>query len=175
MKNKNISFSASHTKEKIRITKKIGPYFPEEVLPALNKSLIITEKIVKLQETIDFMKLPEDNYIKEAIVVDNPKQRLSYIMNTIRKEVPKQEVQDMGIIMEVILNVDRYKKILNILNSILSNPDILNDPKQMVILIEPFMEGKTKEEKEKLKDMINMLEIMKSLDEPQKENKTKTD
>lgn len=168
MENKNINFSASYTKEKIRIVKEIGPYFPEEVLPALNKSLIITEKIVKLHETIEFMKLPEDNYITESIPVNSSKQRLSYIVNTIRKEVPKQEVQDLGMVMEVILNIDKYKMILNILNSILSNPDMLNDPTKMVTLIEPFMEGKDNKEKEKLKDMIKMLEIMKSLDNPQK-------
>lgn len=142
--------------------KNIGPYFPEEFVPALNRSIIITEKIIKFYETIEFMQVSEAKYIKETIPVANNKERLSYIVNVIQKEVPKEETKNMGMALEMILNIDKYKKMFTILNSVISNPDSLNDPSKIFNLIEPFMQDK--DEKEKLKDMTKMLEIIKTLD-----------
>ena len=166
--NKTISLNIPYTAEKVRIMKKIGPYFPEEFLPVLNKSLTITEKIITLYETMEFMQVSEANYVKEVIPVENSKERLSYIINTIQKEIPKEEIKNMGMAMGMILNIDKYKKMLTVLNSIMSDPESLNDPTKMLSLIEPFMQGKDEKEKEKLKDMAKMLEIMKTLDTPKK-------
>ena len=173
---KTINLNIPYTAEKVRIMKKIGPYFPEEFLPVLNKSLVITEKIVKLYETIEFIQIPDANYIKEVIPVENNKDRLSYILNTIQKEVSREEIKNMGMAMDIILNIDKYKKMFNVLHSLMANPDTLNDPNKIFSLIEPFIQGKDEKEKEKLKDMAKMFEIMKTLDTPKKskENDTKS-
>lgn len=168
---KTINLNVPYTLEKIRIMKKIGSYFPEEFVPILNKSLIITEKIITLYETVEFMQVSEANYIKKTIPVKNSKERLSYIINTIQKEMPKEEIKNMGMAMEMILNMDKYKKMLTILNSVMSDPESLNDPTKMLNLIEPFIQDKDEKEKEKLKDMAKMLEIMKTLDTSKKTKK----
>ena len=162
--NKTINLNVPYTTQKIKIMKNIGPYFPEEFLPILNKAIVITEKVIKLYETIKFIQISEITYIEETIPVANNKERLSYIVNTIQKEIPKEETQNMGMALEMILNIDKYKKMFTILNSVISNPDIFNDPSKIFNLIGPFMQGK--DDKEKLKDMTKMLEIIKTLDTP---------
>ena len=176
---KSITLNIPYTIEKVKIMKKIGPYFPEEFIPALNKSLILTEKIIRVYELIEFMQITEAKYIKEPIPVENNRERISHIINTIQKEIPKEDMKNMGMTMEMVVNIDKYKKMFTILNSVMSNPDSLNDPNKMLSLIEPLLQGKDEKEKEKLKDMAKMLEIMNTLDTPKKakagDNKTNTE
>jgi hypothetical protein len=164
--NKTITLNIPYTNQKIKIMKKIGPYFPEEFIPVLNKALIITEKIIKFYEAIDFIQIKEVKYIENPIPIENNKERLSRIINTIQREFPTEEINNIGMIMEIILNTDKYKKMFTVLNSIMSNPDNFNDPTKIYSLIEPFMQNK--DEKEKLKNMVKMLEIMNTLDTPKK-------
>lgn len=164
--NKTITLNIPYTNQKIKIMKKIGPYFPEEFIPVLNKALIITEKIIKFYEAIDFIQIKEVKYIENPIPIENNKERLSRIINTIQREFPTEEINNIGMIMEIILNTDKYKKMFTVLNSIMSNPDNFNDPTKIYSLIEPFMQNK--DEKEKLKNMVKTLEIMNTLDTPKK-------
>ena len=166
--NKSFSLNVPYTLDKIKIAKKIGPYFPEEFVPALNKSLILTEKIIKLYEVMEFMQVDKVKYIENVITVENNKERLNYIVNTIQKEVKKEEIKSTGTIIEMILNIDKYSKMITVLNSVMSDPDSLNDPTKLLSLAEPFMQGRDEKEKEKLKDMAKMLEIMKTLDTTKK-------
>ena len=166
-----ISLNIPYTEEKIRIMKKIGPYFSEDFLPIINKSIMATEKIIRLYEVMEFMQTPEIDYIQDAIPVKNNRERLSYIINTIQNEISREDIKNMGMAMEMILNIDKYKKMLITLSSIMSDPESLNDPTKMLGLIEPFMEGKDEKEKEKLKDMAKMLEVMKNLDTSKKPKK----
>ena len=166
-----ISLNIPYTEEKIRIMKKIGPYFSEDFLPIINKSIMATEKIIRLYEVMEFIQTPEIDYIQNIIPVKNNRERLSYIINTIQNEISREDIKNMGMAMEMILNIDKYKKMLTTLSSIMSDPESLNDPTKMLGLIEPFMEGKDEKEKEKLKDMAKMLEVMKNLDTSKKPKK----
>ena len=166
-----ISLNIPYTEEKIRIMKKIGPYFSEDFLPIINKSIMATEKIIRLYEVMEFIQTPEIDYIQNIIPVKNNRERLSYIINTIQNEISREDIKNMGMAMEMILNIDKYKKMLITLSSIMSDPESLNDPTKMLGLIEPFMEGKDEKEKEKLKDMAKMLEVMKNLDTSKKPKK----
>lgn len=157
-----------YTKEKIRIVKKIGPYFPEEFLPYLNNALVITEKFVQVYETLEFIQYTKGDYIKDSVPVENNKERLSYIINTIQREVSTEEVRNMGMAIEMILNIDKYKKMFTTLASVMANPEGLNNPSSILSIMEPFMDGKDEMEKKKLKDMANMFELMKTLDKPKK-------
>ncbi len=159
-----------YTMEKIKIMKKIGPYFPEDFHPMLNKSIIIAEKIVKTYEVIEFMQEQETNYIQEVIPVKNNRERLSYISNIIQKELHKGNIKDIGVAMETILNIERYKKIFTALIPIMSDPDTINSPDKIFDLMEVFMDGKTEKEKAKMKEMVKMLEVMKTLNTPKKES-----
>lgn len=165
---KRMDLNIPYTMEKIQIMKKIGPYFPKEILPSVNKALMITEKLIKFYEAMKFIQISEMSYIQDTIPVENNQERLSYIANTIKREFSKEEIEGMGTAVEIILSMDKFNKLLQILNSILTNPDHINDPTSIINLVEPLMEGKGEKEKKQLKDMTKMLEIMKTLDSSKK-------
>lgn len=169
----NISFELdiNTTKEKIKLIKKIGPYFPEEYLPVFNKALVITEKILKLYETINFIQKEDNIYIAESIPVKNYQERLSYIANTIKKDFSKEEIERLGYLADFILQIDKFNKMANMLNHITSNPDLLKDTNNMFKILEPLLGGDENEMK-KFKEMAKMMNILKVLDKP-KENKDK--
>jgi len=168
---KTIDLNLPYTMEKINIMKKIGPYFPKEFIPSINKALMFTEKFIKLYETMEFMKFSEANYVQNTVSVENNQQRLSYIAETIKKESSKEKIDQMGGAIGMVLTMDRFNKLFQILESIMTNPDNLNDPSNIVKLMEPFMEGKDEKEKKQLMDMTKMIEIIKTLDTPKKSTK----
>ena len=172
--NRVINLNIPYTKEKIKIMKKIGPFFPEELIPSLNKSLFITEKFIRLYETTEFIKTAQISYIDTPVPMENNMERLSYIINTIQKEFPKEDVQNIGTILNIILNIDRYKALFNSLQILMSDPDNLNDPSKLLELIEPLMEGRDEEDKKKIKDMAKLLELMNKMESP-KDVKKKDD
>lgn len=159
-----------YTIEKIKIIKKVGPYFPEHYIPLINKSILFTERIIKINELVDFMKNDEYQYIKEPISVDNNKDRLNKIMNTIQKEVPSPEVTNLGTIMDLVINMDKYKKMFSMLSSFMNNQDNLKDPTQLISMFAPMLGNDNQKNNDKLKEMNKMMEIMKILNSPKQEN-----
>ena len=159
-----------YTIEKIKMVKKVGAYFPEHYIPLINKSILLTERIIKISELVDFMKNDENQYIKEPIFVDNNRDRLSKIMNTIQKEVPTPEVTNLGTIMDLIINMDKYKKMFSMLSSFISNQDNLKDPTQLISMFAPMLGNDNQKNNDKLKEMSKMMDIMKILNSPKQEN-----
>ncbi len=166
----NIEINPKYTLEKIKIVKKIGAYFPEQYIPLINKSILFTERIIKINELVDFMKNDEYEYIKEPISVDNNKDRLNKIINTIQKEVPKQEVNNLGTIIDLIINMDKYKKMLAMLSSVMNNQDTLNDPTQLINMFTSILGNDNQKNNDNLKEIGKMMELMKVINSPKKGN-----
>ena len=82
----NIEVDNKYTLEKVNMVKKIGPYFPENYLPIINKSISFTEKFIKMSQTMDFIKEEDKTYISEYISVDNNRERISKVISTIQSE-----------------------------------------------------------------------------------------
>ena len=76
--------------------------------------------------------------------------------------------------MNIILNYDKYKYMMNIISIIISNPQSLNDPNELLKASESLMDGMKENEKEKIKDMMKMFELMKALEPSNKEKGPKT-
>ena len=117
---KDIEVDPDYTVEKVNIAKKIGPYFPEGYIPNMNKSIAITEKFIKINELLDFMKEDEHRYISEHIPIDNNKDRISKIISTIQNEAPKSGINRVGTVVDLIINMDKYQKMLGLLTSIMN-------------------------------------------------------
>lgn len=166
----NMEFDSRYTSEKIKILKKVGIYFPEHYIPLINKSILFTERLIKVNELVDFMKTDEYQYIKEPIPVDNNKERLNKIVNTIQREVPSPEVNNLGTIMDLIINMDRYKKMFSMLTSVMNSQDGLKDPSQLIGMIAPILGGDNQKNNDKLKEMNKMMDIMKVLNTPKETN-----
>jgi len=166
----NIEIDPKYTLEKIKIVKKVGAYFPEHYIPLINKSILFTERLIKINELVDFMQNDEYQYIKEPISVDNTKDRLNKIMHTIQKEVPRPEVNNLGTMMDLILNMDKYKKMFSMLSSLMGNQDNSKDPTQLMSMLAPMLGNDSQKNNDKLKEMGKMMEIMKVLNSPKQEN-----
>lgn len=158
-----------YTLEKVNIVKKVGQYFPEDYIPIINKSISFTEKFIKLNEVMDFIKEDDKIYISEYISVDNNKERISKVISTIQNESPNSGLSKTGTVIDLIINMDKYKKMFGVLNTIMSNPDSLNDPSQLLDLAAPLLVGSNPENNEKIKEMSKMLDIVKLINSPKKE------
>ncbi len=163
-----LEIDIKHTKEKIQLMKKIGPYFPEEYLNPINRAIGVTEKFIKVYETLEHIKISEFNYIKKAIPVESNKERLNYIASVIEKEFTKEQIRAMGKTVDMILKIDRFNKMMNMMSLLMENPVDLNDKESLMKIMEQFTQGKSSEEKKKMKDMMRMLDIIKALDSPKK-------
>lgn len=167
---KTMEFDDDYTLEKINIVRKIGPYFPENYIPLINNSVSFTEKVIKFNEILNFNKKSDKEYILEHIPIDDTKERLRKIVSTIQKEYPDSKINKNGTILDLILNMDKYKKIFEILNQVMSSGDSINDPSQLINLTGPLMGGSEEENKAKSKEMAKMLDMIKLLDNPKKKS-----
>lgn len=159
-----------YTAEKIKVVKKVGAYFPEHYIPLINKSILFTERLIKINELANFMKNDEYAYIKEPISVNNNKERISKVVNVIQNEVPKTEVKNLGMMMDLIINMDKYKQMFSMLTSVMGNQDSLKDPTQLIGMLAPIMGGDSQQNGDKMKEMSKMMEIMKALNAPTPKN-----
>lgn len=159
----NMEVDRKYTLEKIKIIKEIGPYLPMQYIPLINKSVLITEKIVKITELAEFMKESDHDIIKEAIEINNNKDRLNKIINVIQKEATKSEVKNMGTILDLIVNIDKYKNMMTILSSVMNTGDLPKDPSKLIDIIAPLINPDNNADKEKIKEMNKMMEIFKLL------------
>lgn len=155
-----------YTLEKITMVREVGPYFPENYIPLLNKSINFAEKFIKLNEVLDFMGKDNENYILEHIPMKDNKGRLNKIISTIEKNSPKSIENSK--IFDLILNMDKYEKMFKMLNMVMSNENNLNDPAKLINLMGPLMGGKTEDGNDNLKEMTKMMDIIKLLDTSKK-------
>lgn len=162
-----LEVDSDYTEEKIRIMKKISPYMPSQYNSTISKSILITEKIVRLIDVVEFLKI-EDTPRTTSIELES-KDRLKKIVNIVQDEVKSSKIDNMGMIMELILNMDKYKKMLQAYNTISRNKNGISDINSIMALMEAFMDGSSEKDKEKIKEMARMMDIMKILDSPKKE------
>ncbi len=165
----DMEIDVKYTSEKIKMVKKIGVYFPEHYIPLINKSILFTERIMKINELVDFMRDDDYQYIKEPIAVDNNKDRLNKIINVLQKEAHKSETKNVGMVMDLIINMDMYKKMFSVLTSVMSSQDGLKNPAQLMDILTPLMSNDAQKNNDKLKEMSKMMEIMKVLNSPKQE------
>ncbi len=160
---RSLKIEPDYTLEKIKLLKKIGPYFPEEYIPTINRSILLTERIIKINELASFMKYDEYQYIKSPIPIKDNKERISKILNIVQREVSKSENNNLGMVMDLIVNMDKYKNLLSMLNSVKSNEEGLKDPSQLLNIFGPIIGIDINKDKDKLKDINRMMEIIKTL------------
>jgi len=165
-----LDIDIKQTREKVKLLKKIGPYFPEAYLNSLNRAIGITEKVVKFYEVYEHMRISEFNYVEKTIPVENSKERIKYIANAIEKEFSKDQIKAMGKTVDMILKIDKLNRMMNMMSLIVENPVDLNDKEGLLRIMDQFSQGKSEEEKKRIKDMMKMLDIIKALDSSKKPN-----
>lgn len=160
----NIEIDYKYTREKIKIANKIKPYVPTDYIEAFDKSLIVTEKLIKIVEVLDYINTLE---IVEVEPIELPPiERLQHIVNIVQEEAKNSKLENLGMVLDLFVNMDNYKKVFNVLTSMMKDKKSINDPNTLVKLMDTFMEGKSDKDKEKVKEMSKMLEVFKMLDTP---------
>lgn len=128
---------------------------------------MLAEKIVRILDLVEFLNTPEENYSIEPVHVSDNKERISKIMATIQQEAPKSRVNNYGMVMDLLVNMDKYKIMLETFSSLMSNPDMLKDSKGIMKIMETFMQNSSIDNA-KLKEMSQMMQIIKALDSPKR-------
>ena len=157
-----------NTVKKIKLLKEIGPYLPKNYLPLINGSISLTEKFIKINEVSSFIQKEESEvHVSNHIPMEN-EERMKKIMSVLHKESEYFKKGQMGQILELIVNMDKYQKMFEVLNKVISNPNSLNDPSQLINLIGPLMGSEAEDNSSKIKEISKMMELMKLLDTPPK-------
>lgn len=162
-----MQINPQYTKAKLQIARRIYPLLPTEYAYMMRRSISIVEKTTHLMETAQYLNSYEKEDIRPLQI--SSKERLQKITSVMQEELKSSNIQNLGMVMDLILNMDRYKKILTTYNQVSRNKDILSDKESIISLMDAFMEGSSDKDKEKLKDLTKMLDIMKLLDSPKKE------
>jgi Fic family protein len=118
-------------------------------------------------ELIDFLNY---NEVQEYSALEiEPKERIQRIVYTLQNEVNNSKIENLGMVLNIVLNIDKYKKMLSTYSSLMNNKNPLSDPNTIMNLMETFMEGSSEKDKEKIKEMSKMMDIIKLLDTPKKD------
>ncbi|MBC8589545.1 hypothetical protein [Wansuia hejianensis] len=160
----SMEIDPDYTEKKIHIAKKIAPFLPTEYLGPYEKSIIITESIVKILE----LKKHINNSYKldiEPLDFENNRERLNKIVTTVQKEIPKSNMSNLGIVIDLIVNMDKYKQMFNLLNHFTNTSNIHKDSTNMMKLMEPLLKEMKKDDKSSM-DIDQIMKIMSTLNKP---------
>lgn len=161
-----IQLDYKYTADKIRIVRKIRPYLPVEYIDIINKSIVITEKLVRLMEVKEFVNSVEVDEIKPVDM--EPKDKMLKVVHIIQEDVKSTKMNNLGFALDLIGNIDNYKNMFELLNTVKKDGKTLSDPDSIFKLMETFV-GSSPKDKEKVKELTKMMDLFKLLDTSKKE------
>lgn len=164
----NLKIDSQYTEEKIHIAKKISPLLPGEYSISFNKSILVAEKVTKTMDLIDFINsdtVPQINSLEL-----DPKERLQKIVATVQDEIKSSKIENLGLVLDLIINMDKYKKVLSTFISLMKNKNPLSDGNSIMKIVDTLIENSSEKDKDKFKEMTKMLDILKILDSPKSNN-----
>lgn len=159
----NLQIEPKYTEEKIKLARKIAPLMPSQYIQPINRSIYITENLVKIMELNDYMSNRSSVVQAAHIPIEDNRERISRIVSVIQEEVPKSNMQNIGTVLELITNIDRYKKMFELLNTFMKNQNLTKDADKLVKMVEPMMKGKNSTEGEGSLDIEKIMNIMSLL------------
>lgn len=158
----SLEVDKSYSLEKIHIAENISPFIPEEFSTSYNKAIMISKWIVKIEELKAF-KDEGPIQTKEVIHFDNNAERIKKIVSVLQNETSKDSIKNMGIVMDLILNMEKYKKMYSLLNTFMQNKDSTNSIEDILKIASPLLGNRSSTDKNKDKSMEKMLDIVKLL------------
>ncbi|OLS02530.1 hypothetical protein [Tissierella creatinophila] len=158
---KSLEVNPTYTLEKIHIAENISPYIPEEFSPSFEKAIMISKGIVKVEELKEFANM-QNIKSNKTIHFDNNTERLRKIVSVVQDETSKDNIKNMGIIMDLVLNIDKYKKMYSVLNNFMKNVDSTNGIEDILKIVSPLLGDNSSDNKQD-KSVEKMLDIVKLL------------
>ncbi len=71
---------------------------------------MITETAIKLLELKGYLNQSNSRIQSNIVPIKDNRERFNRIITTIQEEMPKSKTQNMGMVMDLIVNMDEYKK-----------------------------------------------------------------
>lgn len=161
----SMEIDVKYTEEKIHLAKKITPLMPLEYIDPIIRSIYITESLVKIKELKDYTNTNISTIQTVHIPVKDNKERISKIVSIIKEEMPNSNMNHIGTVLELVVNLDKYKKMFELLNTITKNQNLKNDKDKLLNLVEPLMKNKGSSEGEAL-DIERLINIISLLNKP---------
>ncbi|MGF7056568.1 hypothetical protein [Brassicibacter mesophilus] len=177
---------------KIEILKKIGPYLPETSVGTINTVIVSLDRVNKV---IGLMDVVSANKVQKPIAtVDNlsNKERISHILTIIQEEMPEDKIKNIRPILDIALNFDKYKTIINMMSTLTSTSSSSNKSEKqsnqsdqnneinrnmqlenMLDAIKPMLGEDADKSMDKAKEMMKMFEMINVLNTPDKEKSEK--
>lgn len=165
---KDFKVDYSYSKEKIKILKNVLPYLPENQLHIAGKSVVATEKVLRILETVDYVNL-ESNIPIEPLEMDTM-ERAYKIVGTLQEDISNSKIDKFGTALDLIVNKDKYKSLLDLTMELLSDKESLNNPANLAKLVNTFL-GEDAEDS----NLTSILEILTMLDSPKEKEEQPSD
>lgn len=161
---KDLVVDNDYTKEKIKTFRNILPYLPEDYIETGGKSIIATEKILRVLETVEYVQIENEMPI-EALDLE-PMERAYKIVSALQEHIDNSNIDKLRTFLDILVNKDQYMKLANIALEFINNKDVLNNPNNIAKLIKPLI-GETESENSNLGKMIDILD---QIEQPSESN-----
>lgn len=158
---KNFKVDNRYTRDKIEIFKSILPYLPAKQIKTGARSIDATEKVLKILDLIEYLNL--ESAVPQALEIDNV-ERTYKIVSTLREEIDNSNIDQFGTILDVMINKEHYKEMVDMALELISNKERLNDPNSLSKILKLFL-GEKEMENNNLNKILDILEMLNSEDQ----------
>lgn len=154
----------AYTREKVKIFKNILPYLPGEYLETSGRSIIATEKLLEILQVMEAVKTKRT--VPAVTVEMDTVERAYKIVNVLQEQITNSNIEKLGTILDIMVNKDHYKELVNIALEFMGNKDALKDPNNLSKLLKTFIGDKEMENQ----NLNKLLEILAMLEQPNKDS-----
>lgn len=145
--------------EKVDIIKKIGPYLPETVVDPINSIVFLVEKATKVIGLVEIISTNKSYTPIVALENLTNRDRVNGILSTINDEVADERLNNIKPIIDVALNFDKYKALVNMVSS-LGN---MNNKIDTIASTPPKAEIPIQSRENKVNQIEDIVNVMKPL------------
>lgn len=158
---KDFKVDYRYTREKLRILNSILPYLPEDYLETSGRSIVATEKLLKVLELTEYIN--SENPLPVEVRQMDTVERAYKIVTTLQEEISNSNIQKLGRVLDIMVNKDHYKELVSIAMEIMGNKDALKDPNNLSKLLKSFL-GEKEMENNNLNKILDILLMLESGD-----------
>lgn len=162
VKNFSSNLTMNDVNESINTLKKIGPYLPELYVEKINTLSFNFEKINKINELVEFLSKEQDPQMVITSQNLSSKERFNKILITLKDNIPEEKIKNVRPFIDVVANFDNYKNMARLLSTMNSSSGNSEEKMEtMINTVVPLL-GQNEETAEKMKNMIQMFQVLSS-------------
>ena len=162
----NIEIDSQYTEDKIHLARKLAPLMPSEYIEPINRSINITENLIKIMELKDYMDSANSYVYTAHVPIEDNRERMTKILSVLQEEIPKSNSKNLGSLLELIVNIDKYKKMFDLFNVFMKSQNTNKNTDSLAKLVGPMMKDKSSFEGEGSLDIEKIMNIISILNKP---------